>query len=301
MRYTIRRLFVPVVWVGAVIQPAGASAVQNAPPTVAVSVRVDADLFLNNLDHSELVSFASATSDSLAALVGLYFPFLQWVASPTDEEEVAALTITVAAIDHPRGEEIVLAAEGRVGGVVFDLLSFPRPTLYEHFETPPTHDWEWFAADVLDLLDATFRDVETRRRLHAELLRRIPLVNMVFVNETLQRLILPLRVVDLRARDASVLRVSVANLDTGVKDYGWIRMNPDGSATLGGKAGFLRCAVTEFSLPPERLVTPWHPKIGEVLASDRFAVTVSMEEYVLDNAPPNSDGGVIRVLDENND
>lgn len=266
----------------AISGPAGGAAA--ALPTLRVSLAIE------DPDFKKTDGVPEAVAAFVRDEAGRHFQFLRWAAPPSaaeapdtpDAELILGLAPRAAGAG---GKRVVLTFTGRVpagsGATVYELRDLTAE-VYGPFDVQATHDAELLSRQITRVLaEQLARDV-FRDGLLRDFLSHIPLATSIVADPELESIVLPVSWVELRASDASRLRVRFkASRPSGAAPRdGSIQMNPQFRHHLD--PGAILCTVQEFTFLPLRK-NAWHqeiPRILETRAPDSTAVF--MERYELD-------------------
>jgi hypothetical protein len=279
-----------VLLILAVCAGAGPAAAADLPK-VSTAFRVQAADFVANLSPATRAELETAMAAELAARVRQHFAFVDWTASTPGAAE---LRLTM--VGEPRGlaARILLEFGATVGGQPLSLAAFPRPLVYEHWDSQPTNDAPALQARLTEVVRALFDLDDFRLRLQKEFLRAVPLTEHVPLEERLmvltadRRLVLPLSWDALRARSESVLLVRFLALPPSAAEEkdGEILLRPEAPVRSGSLRGLSRCAVDRFTFPPLDPVGSWDDRVAQLLSPAALrGLRVFMDEYVRDVNP----------------
>ncbi|MEM6454990.1 MAG: hypothetical protein AAF772_07835 [Acidobacteriota bacterium] len=267
---------------------------QEALPQVAVAVAIEAADFVDGLgdDRAEV---EAATALHLASALTTRLPYVRWMpvdaSAPAPSDGAGQLRMRLTAVSAGFGDAIDLVFVPAVDGRDAVARQLTPERLYEAFDVQPSFEPLRLAQDLRARIDALAARDTWRQQLHDDLLRHVPLVRRVHLDDAARAIIVPLPFAALPAHEDSRLRVAFrAVRDDGALQDGRIALRPVGAVRGALWPGYLQCRVQTFAFPPID-VDAWDASIVDVLGRvDDGALTVTMEHYVHDLAPTFEDG-----------
>jgi len=264
---------------------AGAALAAPDRPAIRVVFKLDAPTF-SDLEETDFALVAERATTALSARANRRWGFLEWGSDP-DSVPVAEWTIVieeeVLAVTDESGDVfsdsvIRLEHSGVIGSTTFDFeQTEDRRTLYLWGQPKPVQDSTVLADDIEDKLDAQLGELLESFEVE-NFLEKIPLGRTVIADAEKQRLVVPLKIEDLRADRDSVLGVVFFEL---AEEKGHLELEaaaavPEEGANKGYVVGrILDVVFVGITIPPRIW---WDPQVADLIsaASD---VRVFMFDY----------------------
>lgn len=278
-----RRLSISVAVLCVLI--AGAALAAPDRPAIRVVFKLDAPTF-SDLEEADLALVTKRATATLSARANHRWGFLEWGSDP-DSEPVAEWIIVVReevlAVTDESGDVfsdsvIRLDHSGVVGDTTFDFdQTEDRRTLYLWGQPKPVQDSGVLADDIENRLEAQLGELLESFEVE-KFLEKIPLGNTVIADAENERLVVPLKIEDLRADRDTVLGVVVFEM---AEEKGHLELEaaatvPEEGANKGYVVGrILDVVFVGITIPPRIW---WDPRVADLIsaASD---VKIFMFDY----------------------
>jgi hypothetical protein len=279
---------------------AGAAVAAPNRPAIRVVFRLDASTF-SDLEEADLARVAERVTTNLSARANRRWGFLDWNSEPASvpvadwiivlEEEVLAVTDESGEVF----EDSVIRLEHR--GVLGDeSFGFAQTEdsriLYQWGQPKPVQDATVLADDLEDRLDSQLGELLESLEVD-KFLEKIPLGSTVIADAAKQRLVVPLKIEDLRADRHSVLGVVFI---APAEQEGLLELEAAAVVTEeGALKGYVVGRIMDFvfvgiTIPPRIW---WHPRVAELI-STASEIEVFMIEYSPSLAGTSAtEGGVV--------
>ncbi len=264
-----------------------AGAALAAPNRAAIRVvfRFEAPTF-SDLEQADLAVVAERATTILSARANRRWGFLEWDSDPDSapvadwiiviEEEV--LTVTDESGDVFADSVIRLEHSGVIGDTTFDFdQTEDRQTLYSWGQPKPVQDSTVLADDIANRLDAQLGELLESFEVE-KFLEKIPLGRTVIADAVKERLVVPLKIEDLRADRESVLGVVFFEL---AEQKGYLELETAATVTEeGAHQGYVVGRILDvvfvgITIPPRIW---WDPQVADLI-SNASDVRVFMFEY----------------------
>ena len=193
---------------------AGATLADPDRPSIRVVFKLDAPTF-SDLDEADLVEVAEQATATLSERANRRWGFLEWGADPASEpvaEWIIVLEEEVLALTDESGEVfedsiIRLDHSGVIGDTTFGFdQGVDRRILYQWGQPKPVQSATVLADDINTRLGVQLGELLESFEVE-NFLEKIPLGTTLIADEEKHRLVVPLRIEDLRADRESVLGV----------------------------------------------------------------------------------------------
>lgn len=279
---------------------AGAAVAAADRPAIRVVFRLDAATF-SDLEEADLARVAERVTTNLSARANRRWGFLDWGSEPASvpvadwiivlEEEVLAVTDESGEVF----EDSVIRLEHR--GVLGDeSFGFAQTEdsriLYQWGQPKPVQDATVLADDIEDRLDSQLGELLESLEVD-KFLEKIPLGSTVIADAVKQRLVVPLKIEDLRADRHTVLGVVFI---APAEQEGLLELEAAAAVTEeGANKGYVVGRIMDFvfvgiTIPPRIW---WHPQVAELI-STASEIEVFMIEYSPSLAGTSAtEGGVV--------
>jgi len=279
---------------------AGATAAAPDRPTIRVVLKIDAPTFAD-LGDAGLAEVADRATAVLAERANRRWGFLEWSADPASEpvaEWVISIDEEVLTVTDESGQAfadsiIRLDHSGIIGDRTFDFdQGIDRRVLYQWGQPKPVQSATVLADDVETRLDAQLMELLDSFEVE-NFLEKIPLGTTLIADADKHRLVVPLKIEDLRADRESVLGVMfVAAAD----EEGLLELEAAASVTEeGDQKGYVVGRIMDvifvgITVPPRIW---WNQEVADLIA-DSSDVKIFMLRYSPSLAgTPSTDGGVV--------
>ena len=193
---------------------AGATLADPDRPSIRVVFKLDAPTF-SDLDEADLVDVAERATATLSERANRRWGFLEWAADPASEpvaEWIIVLEEEVLALTDESGEVfedsiIRLDHSGVIGDTTFGFdQGVDRRVLYQWGQPKPVQSATVLADDINTRLGVQLGELLESFEVE-NFLEKIPLGTTLIADAEKHRLVVPLRIEDLRADRESVLGV----------------------------------------------------------------------------------------------
>jgi len=193
---------------------AGAAPAAPDRPSIRVVFKLDAPTF-SDFEEADLARVAERAMDTLSARANRRWGFLEWGAEPASEpvaDWIIVLAEEVLAVTDESGEVfedsvIRLEHSGVIGDTTFGFdQSENRRTVYLWGQPKPVQAAAVLADDIEDRLDTQLGELLESFEVE-NFLEKIPLGSTLITDAEKHRLVVPLKIEDLRADRESVLGV----------------------------------------------------------------------------------------------
>jgi hypothetical protein len=264
---------------------AGAAVAAPDRPAIRVVFKLDAPTF-SDLDEADLAFVAERATTTLSARANRRWGFLDWGSEP-DSEPVAEWLIVVReevqAVTDESGDVfsdsvIRLDHSGTIGDTTFDFdQAGDRRTLYLWGQPKPVQDAGVLADDIERRLESQIGELLESFEVE-KFLEKIPLGSTVIADEENERLVVPLKIEDLRADRDTVLGVVVFEM---AEEKGHLELEaaatvPEEGATKGYVVGrILDVVFVGVTIPPRIW---WDPQIADLISA-ASEVRIFMFDY----------------------
>ncbi len=264
---------------------AGAALAAPDRPAIRVVFKLNAPTF-SDFQEADLAEVAERATDILAERANRRWGFLEWDAEPASgpvAEWIIRLDEEVQALTSDSGEVfqdsvIRLDHSGVVGDTTIDFTQGEDlRTLYVWGQPKPVQTAAVLADDIEERLEAQLGELLESVAVE-KFLEKIPLGNAVIADAAKERLVVPLRIEDLRADRDSVLGVVFYEL---AEQQGYLELEAAAAVTEEGtNQGFVVGRIMDVVVVGITIPTRiwWHPQVADLI-SNASEVKVFMYDY----------------------
>ena len=264
---------------------AGAAFAAPDRPAIRVVFKLDAPSF-SDLGEEDLALVAERATTTLSERANRRWGFLEWgVESTTDQvaDWIIVLEEEVLAVTDESGEVfedsvIRLVHSGVIDDTTFGFdQSEDRRTLYLWGQPKPVQSAGVLADDIEGRLDVQLGDLLESLEVE-KFLEKVPLGSTLIADSVQERIVVPLKIEDLRAARDSVLGVVFFEL---AEEQGHLELEAAAAVTEeGADQGFVVGRIMDvvfvgITIPPRIW---WHPQVADLI-TNASEVKVFMYEY----------------------
>lgn len=274
------------VWVAALsVLVAGATLAAPDRPAIRVVFEVDAPTFAD-LGETGLAEVAERATAALSERANRRWGFLEWSADPASEpvaEWVIAIEEEVLAVTDESGQVfedsvIRLDHSGIIGDTTFSFdQGLDRRVLYQWGQPKPVQSATVLADDIDTRLDVQLGELLESFEVE-NFLEKIPLGDTLIADAEKQRLVVPLKIEDLRADRESVLGVVFV---AAAHEEGLLELEAAAAVTEDGdQQGYVVGRIMDvvfvgITVPPRIW---WNQEVADLIA-DSSDVKIFMLRY----------------------